>query len=67
MVNEFGAVGGMRTEWGNSSTWRKPSPVLLCPSQIPHDLPQAAVVGSRRLNTTYVFTLKIEQLLPKLS
>jgi hypothetical protein len=35
---ECAAVGGMRVGRGNRSTWRKPAPVTLCPSQIPHDL-----------------------------
>jgi hypothetical protein len=37
-INEYGAIGGMRTDRGNRSTWKKPSPVTLCPPQIPHDL-----------------------------
>jgi hypothetical protein len=40
---------------GNQITWRKSSPVPLCPQQIPHDLTQvwtrAATMGSRRLTT----------------
>jgi hypothetical protein len=36
--DERGAVGGMRIGRGNGSTQRKPAPVPLCPSQIPHDL-----------------------------
>jgi hypothetical protein len=48
-----GAVGGMRIGRGNRSTRRKPAPVPLCPSQIPHDRTWdrtwAAAVGSRRL------------------
>jgi hypothetical protein len=38
---------------GNQSTLRKPAPVLLCPTQIPHELTQAqtwaAKVGGRRI------------------
>jgi hypothetical protein len=34
MFNKFGAVGGMRIGRGNPSTWRKPAPVPLCPSQV---------------------------------
>jgi hypothetical protein len=34
VINGCGAVGGMRTGRGN----RKPSPMPLCPPQIPHDL-----------------------------
>jgi hypothetical protein len=36
--DECGTVGGMRIGRGNRSTWRKPAPVPLCLSQIPHDL-----------------------------
>jgi hypothetical protein len=43
----------MRIGKGNRSTWRKPTPVPLCPPQIPHDLTwagiRAALVGGRRL------------------
>jgi hypothetical protein len=38
MVNECGAVRGMRIVKRNRSTWRKPAPLPFCPSQIPHDL-----------------------------
>jgi hypothetical protein len=55
MIDEYGAVGRMRTDKGNRSTRRKPAPVSLYPPQIPHDLTRArtraAAVGSRRLNT----------------
>jgi hypothetical protein len=51
--DECGAVCGMRIGRGNRSTRRKPAPVPLCPSQIPHDLTwawtRAAAVGSRPL------------------
>jgi hypothetical protein len=51
--DDCGAIGGMKIGRGNRSTRRKPSPVPLCPSQIPHDLTrartQAAVLGSWRL------------------
>jgi hypothetical protein len=33
-----GEFGGMKTGRGNQSTRRKPTPVPLCPPQIPHDL-----------------------------
>jgi hypothetical protein len=50
--DECGAVGAMNST-GNRSTRRKPSPVPLCPPQIPHDLTRArtrsATTGSRRL------------------
>jgi hypothetical protein len=42
--DECGEVGGMI---GNQSTRRKPTPVPLCPPQIPHDLTWAAAVGNR--------------------
>jgi hypothetical protein len=32
--NEREAVGGMRIDRGNRSTWRKPAPISLCPPQI---------------------------------
>jgi hypothetical protein len=35
MINECGAVGGMR----NRITLRKPDPMLHCPTQIPNDRP----------------------------
>jgi hypothetical protein len=48
-----GAIGGIKIGRGDRSTWRKPAPVLLRPSQIPHDQTQArtraAAVGSQRL------------------
>jgi hypothetical protein len=50
---EDGAFGGMEIGRGNRSTRRKPSPVPLCPPQIPFDLTRArtraAAVGSQRL------------------
>jgi hypothetical protein len=49
-----GAVGGMNDR-RNRSTQRKPSPVSLCPPQIPYDLnrarTRAAAVESRRITT----------------
>jgi hypothetical protein len=54
MINEYGAFSWKRTGRGNGSTWRKPTPVPLCPPQIPRDLTcdrtRVAAVGSRRLN-----------------
>jgi hypothetical protein len=51
--DKCGAVGGMRIDRGNRSTRSKPTPVSLCPSQIPHNLTWARTpsiaVGSRRL------------------
>jgi hypothetical protein len=53
MINECGAVGGMRIGRGNRSTRRKPAPIPLRPPQIPHDLTwdrsRATAVGNRRL------------------
>jgi hypothetical protein len=53
MDDDYGAVGGMRIGKGNRSTRIKPTPVPLCPPQIPHDLAwdrtRAAAVGSQRL------------------
>jgi hypothetical protein len=34
---DCGAIGGMKIGSGNRSTRRKPTPVPLCPPQIPHD------------------------------
>jgi hypothetical protein len=36
--DEGGAISGMRIGRGYGSTWRKPTPVPLCPPQIPHEL-----------------------------
>jgi hypothetical protein len=47
--NECVAVDGMRAGKGNGSAPRKPAPVPVCPSQIPHALAwdgiRAAMVG----------------------
>jgi hypothetical protein len=52
IIIERRAIGGMRTGGGNQRT---PIPVLLCPSQIPHDITwdqtRAAVMGSQQLTT----------------
>jgi hypothetical protein len=49
---DYGAIGGIKIGSGNRSTRRKPTPVPLCPPQIPHDLPRfrnrAAAVRSQR-------------------
>jgi hypothetical protein len=49
--NEWEEDGGMRIGRGNRSIRRKPAPVPLCPSQVPHDLTRvgtwAAAVGNR--------------------
>jgi hypothetical protein len=34
--NDDREIGGMMIDRGNRSTWRKPTPVPLCSSQIPH-------------------------------
>jgi hypothetical protein len=43
MIHEgdCGAIAGMQIGRGNRSTCRKPTPVPLCPPQIPHDLTRA--------------------------
>jgi hypothetical protein len=50
MINECGAVGGMRIGRGNSGTLRKSVPVRLFPPQFPHDFTWnwtwTAMVGS---------------------
>jgi hypothetical protein len=50
IIDEYGAVGGMRIDRGNRNTRRKTAPVSLCLPQIPHDLTwvrtQGAAVGS---------------------
>jgi hypothetical protein len=48
-----GEIGGM-IDRGNRNTWRKPTPVLLCPPQTPHAArirTQAVTVGSQRPTT----------------
>jgi hypothetical protein len=48
---DCGEIGGMKVVRRNRTTRRKPAPLPLCSSQIPHDLSQArtwaATVGSR--------------------
>jgi hypothetical protein len=53
MINDYGAVGGMRIGKENQCTCRKPAPVPLCPPKIPHDLNRirATRTGSWRLIT----------------
>jgi hypothetical protein len=46
---DHGAIGGMKIGRGIRSTWRKPSPMPVCPPQIPHDLTRATAVGRQRL------------------
>jgi hypothetical protein len=50
MINEYGAVGGMRIGRGNGITRRKPAQVPLCPPQIPHDLTWDRTVGYAAMN-----------------
>jgi hypothetical protein len=38
MINEYGALCGMRISCGNWSIWRKPTSMSLCPAQISHYL-----------------------------
>jgi hypothetical protein len=38
MVNECGAIGGMKIFRGNQTIWKKPASVLPCPAQIQLDL-----------------------------
>jgi hypothetical protein len=38
IINEYGAVSGIRIGKGNRSTQRKPAPLPLCPPQNPHNL-----------------------------
>jgi hypothetical protein len=53
MIDEDGAIGGMKIGRGNRSAQRKPAPVSLWPPQIPHDLTldrtRATAMRSRRL------------------
>jgi hypothetical protein len=37
-INEYGAIGGIRTGRGNQGTWGNPTPIPLHLPQIPHDL-----------------------------
>jgi hypothetical protein len=46
--SECEAVSGMIGK-RNQCTRRKPTPVPLCPPQIPHDVTQTAAVGIQRL------------------
>jgi hypothetical protein len=54
IVDECGAVGGMRIGRGNQNIRTKPAPVPFRPPQIPHDMTLArdrvAAVGSRQTN-----------------
>jgi hypothetical protein len=47
MIDNYGAVGGMRIGRGNGSTRRKPATVQLFPPQIPYDLTQARTRACR--------------------
>jgi hypothetical protein len=51
MINDgdYGAIRGTKIGRGNQSTQSKPTPVPLCPPQIPYDQTQATAVGSQWL------------------
>jgi hypothetical protein len=53
MINECVTFGRISVGRGNGSTRRRPTPVPLCPPQIPHDMfsdrNQAPAVGIQRL------------------
>jgi hypothetical protein len=55
--DECGALGGIRIGRGNLSSRRKPTPMSLCPPQIPHDLTwariRAAAVGMATIRLRY--------------
>jgi hypothetical protein len=46
MVNEYGAVGGMRIDRGNRCTRTKPAPVPFCPQQIQHNITRDRTRGT---------------------
>jgi hypothetical protein len=48
MINEYGAVGGMRIGRGNRNTRSKPAPVPLCPPKTP-TLPDLGLILVHRL------------------
>jgi hypothetical protein len=54
MINDYGAVGGMRIGKENQSTQRKSAPVLLCPPQIPHNLESNPSHLGRKLDTNHM-------------
>jgi hypothetical protein len=49
-----GASGGKKNSRGNLSTWRKSSPVPLCPSEIPYELGLNPGRHGERLATKYL-------------
>jgi hypothetical protein len=63
MIDDCGAIG-MWIGRGNRNTWRKPTPVPLCPPQIPHDLTRArtraAAVGSLSYDTARRELISVE-------
>jgi hypothetical protein len=67
-LDECGAVGGIRFSRGNWCTQSKPTPISLCPPQIPHDLgshPGCGKATTNRLSygtVSYVLKLKIKVL-----
>jgi hypothetical protein len=68
--DDSGAIGGMQIGKGNRSTRRRPAPVPLCPSQIPHDVTRArtlaAAVGSRWITAWAMARPLLPQLFCKL-
>jgi hypothetical protein len=64
MIHECGAVNRMGINSGNRSSRTKPSPVPLCPPQIPRDLTWDgngyAAVGGRRLTARAVARSRIQ-------
>jgi hypothetical protein len=58
MIDQYGAIGGMRISRGNRSPLRKSAPLPLCPPQIPLNLTWdwtwATVMGSRWLTASAV-------------
>jgi hypothetical protein len=63
----WGATGGMKIGRGNRSTRRKPAPVPLCPSQIPHDQTRAqtrAVAGGSQRLTVWAMTRPLWKIIP---
>jgi hypothetical protein len=55
LINEYRAVGGMRSGRGNRNTRRQPAQVPFCPQQtllhLTWDRIQAAELGNRRITT----------------
>jgi hypothetical protein len=63
---DCGAIGGMRICRGNRRTRRKPTPVPLCPPQIPHDQTwartrAAAEIRLKKVTSTVVHVGRVTQ------